>query len=204
MNTENLAKTLVKRRSDLGITQKELAKHINYSDKVISKWERGESVPDIYALENIAGFYKITIDELINGTTTETITYSKPYQLFFEAIKLPPLIMKFSILLPIGLWILTFPIDIILTTVTAVPLIGLVILWGFFLAKSEWISNHDGHIFKIVTHGITCRVYLDNHLVDEVKSFFSNYTMSIKYAEDTIKIRVSQPLIKIHVFAVVE
>ena len=46
-------------------TQMDLAAKLNYSDKSISKWERGESLPDIYILTRIADLYGITVSNLI-------------------------------------------------------------------------------------------------------------------------------------------
>ena len=63
---ENLAKNLVTCRKAFGLTQAELAEKLNYSDKAVSKWERGESVPDLVVLKQIADFYGITIDKLLS------------------------------------------------------------------------------------------------------------------------------------------
>ena len=52
-------------RKRLGLTQAGLAERLNYSDKAISKWERGESVPDVLILCQIAELYQITINELV-------------------------------------------------------------------------------------------------------------------------------------------
>lgn len=62
---ENLAKNLVRHRKAVGLTQSELAKKLNYSDKAISKWERGESAPDVFVLHQIAKFYGVKIDSLL-------------------------------------------------------------------------------------------------------------------------------------------
>ena len=45
--------------------QLDLAEKLNYSDKSVSKWERGESLPDIYILSQIADLYGITVSALI-------------------------------------------------------------------------------------------------------------------------------------------
>ena len=63
---ENLAKNLTTYRKNANITQLELAEKLNYSDKAVSKWERGESVPDITVLKQMADFYGVTIDTLIS------------------------------------------------------------------------------------------------------------------------------------------
>ncbi len=63
---DNLAKNLATCRKAFGLTQAELAEKLNYSDKAVSKWERGESVPDLVVLKRIADFYGVTIDKLIS------------------------------------------------------------------------------------------------------------------------------------------
>lgn len=62
---ENFAVNLARLRKDAKLTQVELAEKLNYSDKAVSKWERGESVPDIYALKDIANFFGTTVDALV-------------------------------------------------------------------------------------------------------------------------------------------
>lgn len=63
---ENLAKNLIKYRKIANLTQAELAEKLNYSDKAVSKWERGESVPDLYVLKQLADFYEVKIDTLLD------------------------------------------------------------------------------------------------------------------------------------------
>ncbi len=63
---KNLSENLINLRKSVSLTQAELAEKLNYSDKAVSKWERGESVPDLTVLKQIADFYGVTIDYLIN------------------------------------------------------------------------------------------------------------------------------------------
>lgn len=60
-----IAKNMVEYRKRANITQSELAARINYSDKSISKWERGEGVPDIHILKQLADFYDITVNDFL-------------------------------------------------------------------------------------------------------------------------------------------
>ncbi len=48
------------------LTQLELAEKLNYSDKSVSKWERGEGLPDAFVLSTIADFYGITLNDLVS------------------------------------------------------------------------------------------------------------------------------------------
>lgn len=60
-----ISQNIVSLRRESGMTQLELAEKLNYSDKAISKWERGESVPDITVLKAIADLFGVTVDYLI-------------------------------------------------------------------------------------------------------------------------------------------
>lgn len=61
-----IAKNIASLRKQNNMTQFELAEHLNYSDKAVSKWERGESVPDIAVLKEIALLFGVTVDYLIS------------------------------------------------------------------------------------------------------------------------------------------
>ena len=51
-------------RRSKGMTQAELAEKLNYTDKAISKWERGESIPDAIVLKQIADMFGVSVDYL--------------------------------------------------------------------------------------------------------------------------------------------
>lgn len=53
-------------RKRQGLTQAGLAEKINYSDKAISKWERGESVPDVVTLVALAREFGVSVDDLLS------------------------------------------------------------------------------------------------------------------------------------------
>ena len=48
-----------------GLTQAGLAEKLNYSDKAVSKWERGESVPDVLTLMQLAELFNTTVNDLV-------------------------------------------------------------------------------------------------------------------------------------------
>ena len=54
-------------RKEKGYTQKELAERLFLSDKAVSKWERGLSLPDIALLEPLAQILDVTVAELLKG-----------------------------------------------------------------------------------------------------------------------------------------
>ena len=54
-------------RREAGMTQLELAERLNYTDKAVSKWERGESVPDIVTLKALADHFHVSVDYLLRA-----------------------------------------------------------------------------------------------------------------------------------------
>ena len=60
-----IGKNIAMHRKRCGLTQLGLAEKLNYSDKAVSKWERGESVPDVITLAQLASLYEITVDDLL-------------------------------------------------------------------------------------------------------------------------------------------
>ena len=61
-----IAKNITELRTAAGMTQIDLAESLNYSDKAVSKWERGESVPDVSVLLRIAELFGVTLDYLVH------------------------------------------------------------------------------------------------------------------------------------------
>ena len=59
-----VAKKIAYYRKLEGITQGQLAEILNYSDKSVSKWERGEGIPDAYVLSLIAEHFGVTLNDL--------------------------------------------------------------------------------------------------------------------------------------------
>ena len=60
---EIIANNLVKFRKNAKLTQLELAEKLKYSDKNISKWERGDAVADVVVLKQLADLYSIKVDD---------------------------------------------------------------------------------------------------------------------------------------------
>ncbi|MCR5491694.1 MAG: helix-turn-helix domain-containing protein [Bacilli bacterium] len=74
---DNLAtvvgKNIAALRKAKGLTQSDLARQVNYSDKSISKWELGYAVPSVDILMDLASFFGVTIDYLVKEHSQESI-----------------------------------------------------------------------------------------------------------------------------------
>ncbi|NLO48543.1 MAG: helix-turn-helix transcriptional regulator [Clostridiales bacterium] len=65
MKEINIARTIVNKRREKGLTQDDLASYIGVSKASVSKWETEQSYPDITFLPQLAAFFNISIDELM-------------------------------------------------------------------------------------------------------------------------------------------
>lgn len=63
-----IAKNIQQLRKNTGLTQIGLAERLNYSDKAVSKWERGESLPDIAVLKELADLFGVSVDYLLSDS----------------------------------------------------------------------------------------------------------------------------------------
>ena len=61
-----IGKNICEYRKLANLSQIEFAEKLNYSDKSVSKWERGESLPDIIVLKQIADLFGITVNDLLS------------------------------------------------------------------------------------------------------------------------------------------
>ena len=61
-----IGKNITKLRTSSKLTQAEFAEQLNYTDKAVSKWERGESLPDIVILKQIADMFGVKVDYLLS------------------------------------------------------------------------------------------------------------------------------------------
>lgn len=59
-----IANNISSLRQAHGITQSELAEKLNYTDKLVSKWERGESVPNAFTLKQLGEIFGVSVDYL--------------------------------------------------------------------------------------------------------------------------------------------
>ncbi len=62
---QTVAANLAQLRRDKHLTQLQLAELLHYSDKAVSKWERGESLPDLAVMKQLADLYGITLDDFL-------------------------------------------------------------------------------------------------------------------------------------------
>lgn len=67
MNTEKIAQQISELRKEKGITQSELGERVGVTFQAVSKWERGETLPDISVLPDLAKVLESSIDNILLG-----------------------------------------------------------------------------------------------------------------------------------------
>lgn len=74
MDQEKIGLFIKQLRSDGKMTQAELAKKLNVTDRAVSKWERGKGIPDISLLEDLSKIFDVSILEILRGEKLEKET----------------------------------------------------------------------------------------------------------------------------------
>ncbi|MGN1295433.1 MAG: helix-turn-helix domain-containing protein [Bacilli bacterium] len=67
MNKEKMANFLVALRKEKNLLQQEVAEIFMVTPQAVSKWEKGESIPDIEILQKLSEFYNVTLEEILEG-----------------------------------------------------------------------------------------------------------------------------------------
>ena len=68
------SENIIKLRLSHNLTQFELGEKINYSDKAVSRWERGEAIPDARVLVQLSEIFGVTVDDLLKNKDVESTT----------------------------------------------------------------------------------------------------------------------------------
>ena len=64
MNLSKIGQFISRRRMAMGLTQAQLAERLNVTDKAVSKWERGKSLPDVTLFSRVAAELRVSVVEL--------------------------------------------------------------------------------------------------------------------------------------------
>lgn len=147
-----IASNIIALRKKQKLTQAELAERLNYSDKAVSKWERGESVPDVETLKRVAEMFGVTVDYLLTESPDEFVDKfkhpkeNKPNQLII------------TMLAVCMVWL-----------VATVVFVSAQVIWGYnFWTAFVWavpISCIVLHIFNKMWGKRIYSLYIDSALV---------------------------------------
>ena len=83
---DTISKNIIFYRKKCGLTQAQLADKVGYTDKSISKWERGDSVPDVFVLKELANIFGIKVSALLDEDAAKSprnFVYTKRKSILF-------------------------------------------------------------------------------------------------------------------------
>lgn len=107
MNQEAIGKFIAICRKEKGLTQKQLAENLNITDRAVSKWETGKSIPDAAIMLDLCKILGISANELLSGERIAMENYQKRaeenlvelQQKAYNAQKSSSLLVKLAVLI---------------------------------------------------------------------------------------------------------
>lgn len=99
MNRVKMADFLIELRKEKNLLQQEVAEIFMVTTQAVSKWERGESIPDISILERMSEFYGVTIEEILNGERKKPHQKEERAESNKRTISVPNIVIAGTVLL---------------------------------------------------------------------------------------------------------
>ena len=77
MNQIKIGRFIAERRKEQKLTQMQLAEKLGITDRAVSKWETGKSLPDASIMLELCGLLKITVNDLLSGEVVSMNNYNE-------------------------------------------------------------------------------------------------------------------------------
>ena len=144
-----VSKNIIYLRTNSKMTQLELGEALSYSDKAISKWERGEAIPDAYVLKKLSALFNVSVDYLLDEHDEHELITVKPPRFDRRIISLISFIGTWTLAIIIFaiLWFLDSPqwlVFIYALPVSLTVMVTLTSVWNnrktkvFFISLLVW------------------------------------------------------------------
>lgn len=154
-----VAENITRLRTSLGMTQAQLGEALNYSDKSVSKWERGDSIPDVFVLKQIADMAGVTVDYLLDRHDPEEVVEpegkERRYSRRFISLTVLAGIWAVAVLVFVVLWltgIISWIVFICAIPVSLITMLVLNSIWG-----NRW---NNLYIISALVWSIISLIYL--------------------------------------------
>ena len=161
---EIISENLTFLRKKQGITQIELANMINYSDKAISRWENGESLPDYETLELLANIYNVDFSYLFTEHThTEGEIKKRKYTLISALILFLIAIWGVAVVTFVTI-LLAFKFSFWQAYIWALPVSAILLItynYKFYHSKGLFLISHTIFTWTLIT-AIYCQLLSNN------------------------------------------
>lgn len=149
MDIKEVGKYLKDLRTEKGYTQGELAEILNVSHQAVSRWEKGDNLPDVFKLSELARLYNVSMEELLRQNKIDKEDVIEPHGKIFKTLSI--LSLAFSILITILFLALlqtgvSNGVKVIVLYVLTIFNILLYVL-PFALKKSKTLSSDVSYLF---------------------------------------------------------
>ena len=159
-----IGSNLAELRKERKITQLELAEMFGYTDKAISKWEKGDTLPDVETLYQLASFYGVTIDYLTNDIPLEEkeIITNPTKQTNIKANRISIVLLSISLVWMLAticfVWIMVFnSVNYYQVFIYAIPLTSIVLV----LFNKTWGKRkYNFYIYTLFLWSLISSIYV--------------------------------------------
>ncbi|HPG92750.1 MAG TPA: helix-turn-helix domain-containing protein [Clostridia bacterium] len=164
-----VAGNLVFYRNLADMTQLQVAEALNYSDKSVSKWERGEGLPDMYVLYQIASLYHVGINDLLNTSRKKRMPFERRGKLLVSLLS-TGIVWLVAVIVFVALTLFTEVPDAWMTFVYAIPVSSIVLV----VFSAIWAKRVlTGIVSSIIIWSLSAAIYLTFSIaVDKIGVIF--------------------------------
>jgi len=140
-----VSKNIICLRTNNKMTQLELGEALSYSDKAVSKWERGEAVPDAYVLKKLSALFNVPVDYLLSEHDEKETKKAAPLRFDRRIISLISFLGTWTLALIVFalFWfsgLLQWLVFVYALPVSLVVMIVLTAIWGKRKTNAYYIS----------------------------------------------------------------
>ena len=152
-----VSKNIIYLRTNNKMTQLELGEKLSYSDKAISKWERGEAIPDAYVLKKLSALFNVSVDYLLSEHDEKELKAVKPHRFDRSVISLISFLGTWTLAIIIFsvLWFLgslQWLVFVYALPVSLIVMIVLTAIWGK--------AKNNIYYISLVMWSILAAIYL--------------------------------------------
>lgn len=219
MDRYKFGEFIYQKRKSLGLTQEELGRKVGVTNKAVSKWEVGETLPDVMMLEPLAQVLQITVDELLTHTDKKEVEKKnvKINKVFLFIIIGLVIIEILTIVLFLSLFNptdekeierLKFTEDTFNEIVTMNPLKNItcidqqiVIDSVYYLNSDYCLENEENELTFVVSYRYNYYYYRNDGTLGVVTYYNRTIDVSLSNLDNTSKISITlEPKVKIENF----
>jgi len=219
MDRYKFGEFIYQKRKSLGLTQEELGRKVGVTNKAVSKWEVGETLPDVMMLEPLAQVLQITVDELLTHTEKKEVEKKnvKINKIFLfiiiglVIIEILTVVLFLSLYNPIDekeIERLKFTEDTFNEIVTMNPLTNItcidqqIVIDSMYYLNSDYcLENEENELTFVVSYRYNYYYYRNDGTLGVVTYYNRTIDVSLSNLDNTSKISITlEPQVKIENF----